>query len=193
MKPTPNLLLTTALLSVALAGCGIENPYDEKPDDDRTRTAPRVDALPPAPPDGELPGVSTAGPEPDRYRGAGTTPQATLRRAATLAGNWTSESAPTAYRALAALSTGDARAAFEQIAAGARADVQQAGAEARASATVEAVVVRGSGTLRHSIVVTHERVVSARLPDLPAEYRVTLATVRRRGDAWVIANWAPQP
>jgi hypothetical protein len=92
---------------------------------------------------------------------------------------------------MAALCVGQARAELRQLATEATVDGQQQ--RARSSARVETTSVHGHGSWRRALVVTRERVVA---PDLPAQgwrYRVTLASLERRPQGWVISRWAPQP
>jgi hypothetical protein len=176
----PRTLLLASLLALPAAGCGVSDPYDQREPTHADR--PAATAEPPR-----------AEPEPTSFPGAAATPQETLRHAAQLAGNWTSANASERYRRLSALSVDPARAEFERVAAGARTDVLQTRADSRSTATVMGVIVRGSGGVRRGIVVTRERMETPELQHLPAEYRMTLATVERWGEAWVISSWAPKP
>ncbi|MDW5597553.1 hypothetical protein VSS74_24600 [Conexibacter stalactiti] len=196
MRPARQAPALAALLAAVLAGCGIENPYDERrPTANAGAVSGEPVATQPAdfPIGGELrPGRPAAG-EPTTFPAAGRTPQSTLRMAALLAGNWTAATAQSVYDKLAAISVSDTRVQFQQLAAGARIDVRQRGEGARSTATVVAITVSGTGDTRRGVIVTRERMVTDDLPSLAAEYRVTLARVQRRGGAWVIASWEPKP
>jgi hypothetical protein len=129
--------------------------------------------------------------QPTRFPEAGQTPRATLQLAARLYGNWSSASARTRLRRIAALSVGQAHAELRQAAAQAGVDRQQQRARARTS--VEAIDVQDEGPRRPALIVTRELL---RAPELPAQgwrYRVTLATVDQRPDGWVVSRWEPQP
>jgi hypothetical protein len=198
MKATHLTLLGALVAALAAAGCAPDDPYQQD------RTQPRSAApenlsegthapLPEPPADGELPGRVPAElvDEPTRFPEAGHTPTATLQLAARLYGNWTSATVGERLRRIAALSVGQAHAELRQAAAQAGIDRQQRGARARGA--VEALDVRDDGSRRRALIVTRELL---RAPGLPAEgwrYRVTLATVERRADRWVISKWEPQP
>jgi hypothetical protein len=161
------LLALAAIVAVVLGGCGIEDPYEKQRAEAATERAKEAERA---------------------YPEAEGTPAATLRRVALLAGNWTSADAPAVFGQLTLLSTGEARADFEEIAATAGATVKHTDAHA----TVEAVTVRGAGDSRSAIVVTRTWYTNRELANLPPEYNVTLATVERRGGRWVIVTWRPQ-
>ena len=182
------------VLAVALAGCGISDPYDRGAK--RTPADRPAQQLPKADPDGTLPGTvpeELREREPRSFPTAGTAPEPTLRRAAELYGNWTSETAPRVFDRIVALSVGDARAELRNIAAQARSDVQQTAAGTRSSATVEAVSVTGTGDRRRGLIVTRAHVSGREIGDQSAQYQVTIAYVERRGDRWLISDWRPQP
>ncbi len=187
-----NTVFLAALLAAVVA-TGCEDPY-EPPAERDAATTESSRATPPEPPaDGELPGTvpeELQQPEPRRFPTAGRTPRQTLARAAALYGNWTSTTAAAQFRRIAALSVGEARAQLRESAAQSGTDPQQAGATSRSS--VVAIDVQGRGSQRRAAVVTRERVQAKGLPDEDAQYRVTLATVERRGGRWVISRWAPQ-
>lgn len=177
-------VLLAASLAIALVGCGVANPYEESsredagppPADREAVEAPTPDSSPGAPPDEVVL----------------TTPQGTLRYAASLAGNWEGGGAVRAFSRLATLSTGEARAEFSQLASEARLGVEQALGYSSSRATVEAVSLEGTGGFREAIVVTKQRIASEQIAHLPPEYVVTLATVTRWGKGWAISSWEPQ-
>ncbi|NLT06903.1 MAG: hypothetical protein GXY03_11425 [Solirubrobacterales bacterium] len=181
-------VLAAALATTALAsGCSLEDPYEQ-----RDREAAARDALGEPPRGGDVrTDAPLAEPDPGTFPGAAGAPEETLARAARLAGNWTSETAPEVFGRLVGLSAGNARAQFELIAAQAESEAQRRAA-ATATAVVEAVVVRGSGDRRRGLAVTRERMATPSAGELPEEYRVTVATLERRGDAWVITEWEPK-
>jgi hypothetical protein len=129
--------------------------------------------------------------EPTRFREAGQTPKATLLLAARLYGNWSSATAHSRLRRIAALSIGQAHAELRQAAAQAAVDRQQQGARARAS--VETIDIHGQGPRRRALIVTRERLRARDLPAQSWRYRVALATVHHLPDGWVISKWEPQP
>jgi hypothetical protein len=198
MKATHLPLLGALVAALAAAGCAPDDPYQQ--DRAQRSSAPpenlsegRHAPLPRPPADGELPGRVPAElvDVPTRFPEAGQTPQATLALAARLYGNWSSTTARSQLRRIAALSVGQAHAELRQAAAQAGADPQQRRARSRAS--VEAVDVDGSGPRRTALIVTRERLRAPDLPDQGWRYQVTTAQVERRGARWVISQWLAQP
>jgi hypothetical protein len=185
-------LLLTAVLC---AGCGVSNPYAEKTETAETEATGTSTRTSQRAADGEQPGYLTPSQRrPDWPQEVATgTPAEVARQVATLAGNWSNKTAPHAFRELAAVSVGEARAEFEQIAATAQTDVEQTLGYDRSSATVEGIVVKGTGRERHAIVVVRQQIASPELPHLPREYKVTLLTLREFPGGWAVSSWAPQP
>lgn len=196
-------LLAALLVLLALsAGCGPDDPYS-KDNAARDRTQQRDRPKPPPAPadptaeppaDGELPGTvpqELREAEPTQFPGAGGTPRATLRRAAGLYYNWTSATAPEAFRKMAAISVGGARAQLRQVAAQSGIDAQQKGVRSRSEVT--SMRVTGSGRRRAATIVTRDTVTGPGLPDSGPQYHVTRAQLVQRAGRWVIARWEPQP
>jgi len=182
-------LALAALLAAgaAASGCAIEDPYER-----RDREAAEAAALSEPPSGGDVrEDAPLAAPEPATFPDAGPTPEDTLTRAARLSGNWTSATAPTVFGRLVGLSAENARAQFELIAEQAEAEAQLR-ADSGSRARVEAVVVHGTGDRRRGLAVTRERMTVPDAAALPEEYRVTVATLERRGAAWVITDWEPK-
>lgn len=193
MRRRATIAVLLVLAAIVCVGCGVADPYNEKTE--ATETSASRPRLPRPSADGEQP-VQATGTEP----GAGSpaevasgTPAEVARQVATLAENWSSATAPRAFSELAAVSVGAARTEFRQVAATARTDVQETLGYDKSQATVESVAVKGNGDTRHAIVVVHRRISSSELPNLPAEYKVTLITLRRLPGGWAVSSWAPQP
>ncbi len=203
-RATAAALAAVLSILVLTAGCGPDDPYSEG-NAARERTEqrpPRAQQPPPRPADpaqqppadGELAGTvpqELRDPEPTRFPGAGSTPRATLRRAATLYGNWTSATAPEAFRKIAAISVGDARAQLRQVAAQSAIDAQQEGVRSRSELT--SLRLAGRGGQRSATIVTRDTVTGPGLPDTGPQYHVTRAQLVQRSGRWVIARWEPQP
>lgn len=204
MASRRTLLLAAAAIALT-PGCGPQDPYSkpDKPRPDRsqqatpTTTAPAAgeQATTPAH-DGELAGSVPSelrDPAPTRFPEAGRTPKVTLALGARLYGNWTSATAPAAFRRIAALSVGDARAQLRQIAAQSGIDTQQQGVRSRSS--IVSIRIAGHGPTRRATVVTRDIVTGPGLPATPAggDYNVTRAQLVRRSGVWVIDRWEPQP
>ncbi len=170
-------------VTVAIAGCGVGDPYAE--------TVKESD-----PPPAEVESAARPVAEAGRAGPAEvvvSAPASTLRYAASLAGNWDTEGAVAAFSKLAAISTGEARSEFAQISARARSGVQAALGYSESESSVEAVSLKGGGRTREAIVVVRQRIATAQMPHLPPEYRVILATLSRWGNGWAISSWEPQP
>jgi hypothetical protein len=198
MTTTHLTLLAVLVAALTVAGCAPDDPYQQERTQPSSTPPARVSEgrhvpLPDPPADGELPGRVTAElvAEPTRFPEAGHTPQGTLALAARLYGNWSSTTARSQLRRIAALSVGQARAELRQAAAQAGADPQQRRARSRAS--VEALDVDGSGPRRTALIVTRERLHARDLPDQGWRYQVTTAQLERRGARWVISQWLAQP
>lgn len=188
-------IIATLLLVALCAGCGVSNPYAEKTETAESETTAGNPRLSQRAADGEQPGYLTPSQRPpSRPREvAPGTPAEVARQVATLAGNWSNKTAPRAFEELAAVSVGEARAEFEQVAVTSRTDVEQTLGYDRSSATVEGVVVKGTGRERQAIVVVRQQIASPELPHLPREYKVTLVTLRQFPGGWAVSSWAPQP
>jgi len=171
-------LLLTMLIALSLAGCA--DPYAEFAPDPRAPVAGEQPAAPvPAPRDQTPAGT------------AARSPEAAVRHAVDLTGNWSSETIARQHERFAAASTGQARRDAQRVAAQATTDPQLSGPGARSIAVLHAVVPRGSGPHRRLLVVTHETVVAD--GTRTARFRVTIAEAQQVGDGWALARWEPQP
>lgn len=165
-----------ALAAIAAAGCA--DPYATDPKE-----------APPKRPAGEefSKPVKQA---PDRAI-ASATPEAAARRAAELAGNWTSATIAARHHEFARNSVGAARDQAQKIAASAVTDPALSKPGAKSIAIVHAATATGTGPRRRVIVVTHETLVADGLRH--ARWRVTITEAVRHGDGWTISRWEPQP
>ena len=165
----------TMLFTLLAAGCA--DPYAQTP------------PVPTTPP-GELPAPPIPRPvrEPERLA---PSPEAAVRRAVELTGNWTGATIARQHERFAAETTGQARRDAERTAAQATTDPQLTGPGAKAVAILHAVVSRGSGPQRRLLVVTHETLRADGLTE--ARFRVYLAEAERHAGGWVLARWEPQP
>jgi hypothetical protein len=205
---TPRLVVLVVSCVVVLAGCA--DPYEQDTPSrgqhaDRPATkrqtipqptpadVPDKPQLPDPPASGELPGrvPPELRDEPTSFPEAGETPEQTLTLGARLYGNWTSATAAERFRAIAALSVGQARAELRQAAAQSGTDPQQQGL--RSQASVETIDVDAAGAQRRALIVTRHNVDGPGLPDAGWRYQVTAARLEQRGLKWVISRWVPQP
>ena len=199
----------TPLLAVAALVAGCADPYQQKrpvrdeaadrpvgqrqPAPAPNPSTPAKPRLPDPPASGELPGQVPAelADEPTRFPEAGQRPQQTLALGARLYGNWTSANAAERFRAIAALSVGQARAELRQAAAQSATDPQQQGL--RSQASIEAIKIDGAGRERRALIATRQKVVGPGLPAAGWRYQVTTVRLQQRAGKWVIARWTPQP
>lgn len=155
---------------VLCAGCGIGDPYEERRQAERERE------------------LQAAGPGP-----AAATPQEAVRRVALAWGNWTAETVRQQLGRAIALTAGEASRQLEQQSAHLENGVLEASEPLRSEATLEALNLRGTGERRRAVVVTKETVTGAGELQPVASYQVTLATVERGEQGWVISRWTRQP
>lgn len=164
------------LIPVALAGCA--DPYAEVPE------------RPAAPIQGELPAPQVPQNEPVPATLA-RSPEAAVRRAVELTGNWTAATIAGQHQRFAAASTGAARRDAQRIAAQATTDPQLRAPGTKSIAILHAVVPRGGGAHRRLLLVTHETLIADGVRH--ARFRVTLAAAQQVGEGWVLSRWEPQP
>lgn len=125
------------------------------------------------------------------------TPEAVVRRAASLTGTWTATTVTDHYNLLARMSIGEARTDARTTAARLPTDRRLTASGSASTATVEAIARQGSERQRRArdghrlVIVTRERLTAD--ATITVRYRVTLATVVVRRDGWVLSRWEPQP
>jgi hypothetical protein len=162
------LSVVAALVAIVASGCELDEP--------------RADS-----------GASTTTTTPEQSSETAAGPRAALRQVALAAGNWETDTIATAFAHAASSSIGDARAGLRRQLAELRAGLAVAPAEVRARATVEGVLLRGAGSTRRALVVTHERMTGDEIGGEGDRYRVTVATVQRAGPGWAVSEWSVEP
>jgi hypothetical protein len=198
-------LRLTALvaLALALAGCGLSDPY-EKAQEKRTSSTGSSSATSTGPPlltATSSNGASVANPG-ERDEGASPTnrirvrsglaapsPQAALERFTRLYINWTASELPARSRQLAELTTGQAQA--QALALSARAAVLTR-YQVTNSGTVTAIAA-GEGSERGRWAVVTNELTTGTGPylGLPATSHVAWATVIHTQHGYVINSWNP--
>lgn len=169
-------LLTAAVIAAAAAAAGCADPY--------TARAPEQAPVP-----GELPAPPVPAPD-ERLGRLPKLPEAAVRRAVELTTTWTARTAADRYAELATFSTGEARRHAGEAATRLPTDPQLDGTSSHGR--VAAIVSRSASRHRRELlVVTREAVRADGLVE--RRWRVTLATVERRGSGWAISRWEPQP
>jgi hypothetical protein len=159
--------LTVGTAALA-AGCGLRDPYDRPAASERR-------------------GASAAA-SGDPHR-----PDGVVRQVALAWSNWTTGTVAAQHRRAIALT---ADAAARRLSVDGRQVERSVAAlprPVRSRGTVEAVALRGTGGWRTAIVVTRETLTGLGPLGSDGEYHVTLATVERRGSAWVVSRWSRQP
>jgi hypothetical protein len=181
---SPGALATLAVgsLALALAGCGITDPYATS---QRTSSTVRNQGASVPDDDGpSLPPVRiTAG-------AAAPSPQAALARYAALYVNWTAATLASNQRKLASLSTGQARA--QALAQGAHTSPTVARYAVSNSGSVVAIAVgRGAERGRWAVVTVEQTNGYGPYQGLPATSHVTWATAAHVAGGWVVSGWYP--
>jgi hypothetical protein len=194
----PQLAVVLALV-LALAGCGIMNPYSARVVHNTTtsRSATSTSTSEAGDPVPERGGTIPPGKRAAQQQlaaGAGArTPQAALSRYAQLEINWTAGDVGRIQRELAAISLGPARAEALQAAASDGGDSVLQHSRVANSGTVVGVA-QGQGTAAGRwVIVTSESTTGAgAYAGLPAALHVTYATVTHTRSGWVLETWQPQ-
>jgi hypothetical protein len=196
----PSILLA-ASAAVALAGCGLTDPYTDKqpstsvPDSTATPTTKSTTATnaDPAPERGGTISPAARGTQSQLAAGAGRpAPQSALEQYARLYVNWSARTVADDQRELAALSVDQARAQALQAAARYAQDqtLQQSGVanSGHLVAITSSIVTPGQWVL----VTSEHTTGKGDYAGLPPTLHVTYAQVTRASSGWVVSEWAPQ-
>jgi hypothetical protein len=194
-------ILLAASTAVALAGCGLTDPYTAK------QPASSVTSSTPTP---IAPSATTTNADPVPERGgtipAGTratqshvaigarqpTPQSVLEHYARLYVNWSARTVADDQREVAAISVDQARAQALQAAASYAHDqtLQQSGV---ANSGHLVAITSSITTPGQWVLVTSEQTTGkGDYAGLPPTLHVTYAQVIRASSGWVVSEWAPQ-
>ncbi len=176
--------VATALLAVAISGCGIGDPY-QAPTDSPTATGPVII-------DNE---VRSRGrdPGPDRPRAApAATASGAVERFARLYINWTYRTLASHRRQLASMAVGEAAATERRAAVETARDyVLRQGKIENQGQILALAPVRGRA--HQWVVVTRETTSGeGTYEGLPAAHHVTLATVEPVDGGWAVSQWQPR-
>ena len=168
---------------LALTGCGIHDPYATV---QRTSSAASNQKASVPDDDGPSPPDTTAAPG-----AAAPSPQAALARYAGMYVNWTAGTLTADQRALASLSTGQARA--QALAEGMHPSPTVARYAVSNSGSVVAIAEgRGNERGRWAVVTVEQTNGYGPYQGLPATSHVAWATVARvAGGGWVVSGWYP--
>lgn len=206
-RATARRLIPTGVAAIALAGCGITNPYQSShtttsgssttaPASTSTSTAPpRPRDLGDPPPErgGTIPAAQRAA-QRRLATGAGSaTPQAALDRYARVYVNWKASDVAGHQRQLAAISLGQARAQALQAAASARADTELTRSHVTNHGQLVAISHGTAAAGGVWVLVTRETTTGqGDYAGLPPTLHVTYAQVTHTPAGWVISQWSPQ-
>jgi hypothetical protein len=200
MSPRRLLALPVFAAAVALAGCGITDPYTHNAARGSTTTpAPRPRATaatvtdPSEPPPAQPTTTAASGVTAGTSSTGAATPRQALRLYTRLYVNWTATTIGTHQRQLAASSQGTARAAALQAAASYSHDPElKRSRVANMGAIVS--IAPGQGPQRGDwVIVTSEHTAgTGNYAALPAAAHVTYAHLTHTTHGWVIDQWSPQ-
>jgi hypothetical protein len=191
------LACTLALIAagVAIAGCGISNPYQHTAAATTSTSTSTVG--PPAGNPAQNPGEPPAPPPPAPTSQAPTsvrsTPAGTITQFATLYMNWTWRTLAAHDRELAALSVGPARLSEQQAAAAAVGDSTIS--QSRVYNIGQIISIAPSRTnAKQWVLVTREQTGgNSQYDGLQASYHVTLAELAQlKSGGWTVSEWLPQ-
>ncbi len=193
-------VLLAASAAVALAGCGLSDPYTAKqpsssvPSSTSTSTtkANTINADPAPERGGTIP-AGTRAAQSQLATGAGQpTPQSALEHYAHLYVTWNARTVAANQRELAAISVDQARAQAQQAAASYAHDhtLQQSGVtnNGHLVAITPSITTPGQWVL----VTSEQTTGKGDYAGLPPTLHVTYAQVTRATSGWVVSQWAPQ-
>ncbi|MCW2953201.1 MAG: hypothetical protein JWQ48_2371 [Conexibacter sp.] len=178
-------LLAAVLVAVALAGCGIRDPYADGP-----KTKP--DPVAQANRTHELAATTTVAAAPV---GGAASPSAALRAFGEQSINWTWRDLAARQRTLAAGSVDQAHDQAQLLASTATNDYEMRRGKITHRGAVESIAPK-PGTPDTYLVVTLEASGTETPSYQPARqsYHVTLAAVKQTTPGrWVVSTWKPQP
>jgi len=195
---SPVLLAVSA--AVALAGCGLTDPYTAKQPSpsvpnsasSTTPSAPTTNADPAPERGGTIP-TGTRATQRRLATGAGEpSPQSALERYARLYVNWNARTVAGDQRELAAISVDQARA--QALQAAARYAQDQTLKQSGVANSGHLVAITSSITTPGQwVLVTSEQTTGkGDYAGLPPTLHVTYAQVTRASSGWVVSEWAPQ-
>jgi hypothetical protein len=196
MRPHLTVSMTLSLLGVvALAGCGISDPYTAKQSATTSASAPVTtvtDADPAPERGGTIPAPARAAQTRVAADAAQQTPQAALERYARLYVNWTADRVAGIQRELASLSMGQARAQALQAAGSYTRDQTLAQSNVANSGHLVAITPSVPTPGQWVLVTSEQTSGTGEYAGLPSTLHVIYAQVTRTPSGWVVSEWAPQ-
>jgi hypothetical protein len=202
---TRTLAIPLLAAALAIAGCGITNPYQTSGRPARTTATPATTTSPftsedpsDRPPGSHAPVTkippAAAAAQNKLAAGAGdATPQSALQRYAQLYINWTSSTLGAVQRELAQISLDQARAQALQAAASYTRDtVLQHSKVANAGTVVSIAPGRGLAGGKWVIVTSETTTGQGDYSGLPPTVHVTYAQLTHTRNGWIVIAWDPQ-
>jgi phage protein U len=187
-----------AIAAIALAGCGLSNPYATKATKTATGTTTKpttttVDHDPAPERGGSIPAAARSKQGTLAASAAQPTPVAALTNYAQLYTNWTAKTVSATQTELASMALGSARAQALQAAASYRHDTTLLKSHVANSGTVVAISNGRGVAAGEWVVVTREATTgSSDYQGLPAQLHVTYAQLTKTATGWVVSSWSPQ-
>jgi hypothetical protein len=194
----PRPVLPAALLvAVALAGCGLSNPYathtTASRHGTRSATAPARNADPVPERGGTIPSAARRAQGAVSARAGEATPRAALERYAQLYTNWTAATVLGLQRQLAAISIDSARAEAQQAAASYARDTTLSASHVTNHGTVVGITPGQGPAAGNWVIVTRETTTgTGDYSGLPPQLHVTYAQLTHTGHGWIVSTWSPQ-
>ncbi len=197
-----------ATLTLALAGCGLSDPYTTTPHptpatpstttatpaaSTPNTTATATNAEPAHEQGGTIPHSAQAAQNTPADGAAQPTPQAALERYATLSINWSAGTLAAVQRELAAISIGQARAQALQAQASYAHDGTLRESHVANSGSVIAIAA-GQGPAAGSWVIVTQETTTGQgdYAGLPPADHVTQAQLTHTRDGWIVSSWSPR-
>lgn len=188
-------LVLSALGAVALAGCGITDPYSTRQPVTTTTSASTTavtdgDSAPER--GGTIPAGARAAQSRITPSASRTTPDAALEQYARLYVNWSAHTVVEVQRQLAALSIGQARAQALQAAASYARDQTLAQSGVANSGHLVAITPSLTTSGLWVLVTSEQTTGKGDYSGLPPTLHVIYARLTRTASGFVVSEWAPQ-
>jgi hypothetical protein len=192
------ITLLAAIAAVAIAGCGLSNPYQTHGNRrpaiaPSTTTAPADTPDPPQERGGTIPQSAGAAQAKLAAGAARSKPRAALERYGTTYVNWDAAHVIAIQHELAAISLGQARALAQQAAASAAGDPELTQSHVANHGQVISIAP-GQGPAAGQWVIVTSEVTSGQgqYAGLPPTLHIIYAKLTKASQGWVVSGWQPQ-
>ncbi len=185
--------LTLVAVLVAVAGCGIADPYAGHARPTTTTSTSSSTSANLAQNPGELPAPPAPSASSQAPTNVQNTPERAIAQFATLYMNWTWRTLAAHERELAALSVGPARLSEQQAAAAAVGDSTIAQSRVVNSGQIISIAPSRTNTKQWVVVTREQTAGNSQYDGLQASYHVTLAELAQLNNGgWTVSQWLPQ-